>query len=171
MKIVILISSAALLIALRNPKFYDDFVNNILLAARDSGDINDISSGRMDQIARGWEMFKQNIWLGTGDTRTVDCFYVSVLMQYGLFVGGVLAILSVYPVVWGLWNYKKIKSPVMMIMILCALSYTIGGIFEENAPYGPGVRCYISWFLFGYLRVQQIQGYFGGEQNEKDRLA
>lgn len=170
-KAFIILGFIALLIALRNPQFYDNFVNNILFAQRDSNDINDLSSGRVDQIAYAWQMFKQNILLGTGDTRTVDCFYVSALMQYGLILGGVLVLLGVYPVIWGICNYRKIKTPACMIMIFCALAFAIGGIFEENAPFGPGVRCYISWFLFGYLRVQQAHGYFGGMNHEENRTA
>lgn len=170
-KVLLLIGVVALVIALQNEGFYNEFVNDILLNGREKGDVNDISSGRIDQIERGWMLFQQNLFVGTGDTATVDCFYVSALMQYGLFMGGALIILGFYPLVWGLWNYRKMKSPLHTIMVVCALVYLIGGIFEENAPFGPGVRCYISWFLFGYLRVQQIHGYFGGEVNEKDRLA
>lgn len=167
-KVFIVLGLVGVALALQNERFYDELVNNILFASRDSTDINALSSGRLDQIAYAWEMFENNIFLGTGDTRTVDCFYVSALMQYGLFMGGGLILLGVYPLIWGLWNYKRIKTPVCTIMILCALAFVIGGIFEENAPFGPGVRCYISWFLFGYLRVQQAQGRFRGENYEEN---
>ena len=168
MKVFIILGFIALIIALQNPQFYNDLVNNILFASRDSGDLNDLSSGRMDQINYAWYQFQHHVFLGTGDTSTVDCFYVSVLMQYGLIMGGILIYLSIYPLLWGLWNWKRIKSPVCTIMIVCALAFIIGGIFEENAPFGPGVRCYISWFLFGYLCVQQVHGYFGGNSNEEN---
>lgn len=168
MKIFIVLVFVAVGLGLLNNRFYDELVNNILFASRDSTDMNELSSGRLDQIAYGWERFKNNILLGTGDTATVDCFYISALMQYGLFMGSALIVLGVYPLTWGLYNYRRIKTPVCMIMIVCALAFIIGGIFEENAPFGPGARCYISWFLFGYLRVQQIHGYFRGEQHEAD---
>ena len=165
-KVFIVLGFVGVALGLQNKQFYDELVNNILFASRDSTDINALSSGRLDQIAYAWEMFENNIFLGTGDTRTVDCFYVSALMQYGLFMGGALILLGVYPLIWGLWNYKRIKTPACMILILCALAFVVGGFFEENAPFGPGVRCYISWFLFGYLRVQQAQGRFRGENYE-----
>ena len=167
-KIFIVLLFVGVALGLQNKKFYNELVNNILFASRDSTDMNALSSGRLDQVAYGWERFKNNVFLGTGDTRTVDCFYVSALMQYGLFMGSALIVLAVYPLLWGLWNYKRIKTPLCMILILCALTFAIGGIFEENAPLGPGVRCYISWFLFGYLRVQQVQGRFKGESYEED---
>ena len=166
MKIFIVLGLVGVILGLQNKRFYDELVNNILFASRDSTDMNALSSGRLDQIAYAWEMFGKNFLLGTGDTRTVDCFYVSALMQYGLFMGSALILLGVYPLIWGLWNYKRIKTPACMILILCALAFVVGGIFEENAPFGPGVRCYISWFLFGYLRVQQAQGRFRGENYE-----
>ena len=167
-KVFIALGFVGVALGLLNDRFYDELVNNILFASRDSTDINALSSGRLDQIAYGWGQFEKNVLLGTGDTYTVDCFYVSALMQYGLFIGGALIVLGVYPLIWGLWNYKRIKTPECMIMILCTLAFAVGGIFEENAPFGPGVRCYISWFLFGYLRVQQALGCFEGEKHEKN---
>lgn len=170
-KVVIVLGAFALLIAMQNEAVYDKLVNGILLGGRETNDVNDLTSGRLVQIARGWELFKQNLLFGTGDIGTVDCFFVSVLMQYGAPLGLCLIILGCYPFVWGVYNYRRIKSPVCMVMILCAMAYIIGGIFEENAPFGPGTRCYISWFLFGYLRVQQANGYFAEEKHEEDRTA
>ena len=170
-KVVIVLGAFALLIAMQNEAVYDKLVNGILLGGRETNDVNDLTSGRLVQIARGWELFKQNLLFGTGDIGTVDCFFVSVLMQYGAPLGLCLIILGCYPFVWGVYNYRRIKSPVCMVMILCAMTYIIGGIFEENAPFGPGTRCYISWFLFGYLRVQQANGYFAEEKHEEDRTA
>lgn len=170
-KIFIVLSFLVLGLSLLNKDFYNTLINNIIFSNRDSTDLNDLSSGRIDQIAWGLEQFRQDMFLGTGDNYTVDCFYVSVLMQYGLVMGSALIILGIYPVLWGLWNYKKIKNPTCMIMIVCALVYAIGGIFEENAPFGPGARCYLSWFLFGYLRVQQVQDHLKGGPYEENRIA
>ena len=170
-KAVIVLGAFALLIAMQNEAAYDKLVNGILLGGRETNDVNDLTSGRLVQIARGWELFKQNLLFGTGDIGTVDCFFVSVLMQYGAPLGLCLMILGCYPFVWGVYNYKRIKSPVCMVMILCAMMYIIGGIFEENAPFGPGTRCYISWFLFGYLRAQQASSYFVEETHEENRTA
>ena len=170
-KVAILLGTLVLLVALQSDTVYDKIVNGILFAGRDSEDVNDLSSGRLTQMARGWTLFKQNLLFGTGDTGTVDCFFISVLMQYGAPLGLCLVILGCYPFIWGVYNYKRIKSPVCMVMILCAMMYIIGGIFEENAPFGPGTRCYISWFLFGYLRVQQANGYFVEGKHEENRTA
>lgn len=170
-KTLVVLGFGILLIALQQDGFYDTFVNDILLAGRDKNDTNDISSGRLAQISLGLQKLGDNLLLGTGDTRTIDCFYVSVLMQYGVLLGTFFLGLGCYPCIWGIVNCKRIKSPLCIIMTMCALTYVIGGMFEENAPFGPGVRCYISWFLFGYLRVQQAQGYFEGKNNEKYRVA
>lgn len=170
-KFLVVLGVALLILILQDDQLYNSFITNYLYAGRDANDINDITSGRLIQIDRGINAFLQSPFIGTGDVATVDCFYVSALMQYGGFVGTVFIVLAFYPFAWGFSNYKKIKSPIGMIMILCALTYLIGGMFEENAPFGPGVRCYVSWFLFGYLRVQQARGYFEVTANEKDRAA
>lgn len=170
-KTLVVLGFGILLIALQHDGFYNTFVNNILLAGRDKNDTNDISSGRLTQIGLGLQKLWDNLLLGTGDTGTIDCFYVSVLMQYGVFLGTFFIGLGCYPCIWGIINYKRIRSPLCIIMTMCALVYMIGGMFEENAPFGPGVRCYISWFLFGYLRVQQSQGYFEGKNDENYRVA
>jgi hypothetical protein len=112
--------------------------------------------------------------MGTGKTYTVDCFFVSVYMQFGVIVGSIFVVLGFLPLLLGIRYYKKTKSPIAMILILCSLSYLIGGIFEENAPFGPGVRCYLSWFLYGYLKISEpmnqsniIRGYY--ERNKFKR--
>lgn len=152
-KILIVVAVTALLIAMQNDTVYDTVVNQILFAGRETNDVNDISSGRMDQIRWALEEFGKHPWVGTGNTATVDCFYVSVLMQYGVILGAGLIILSIYPAVWGYWYYKKTNSKLGLILTLCSACYIIGGFFEENAPYGPGTRCYLMWFLWGYLKM------------------
>lgn len=167
-KFAIILGMIGLIFALQNEEIYDTIINGIIFAARDSTNVNALSSGRVDQIDTALIKFSQNFFWGTGDTRTVDCFFVSVLMQYGIFVGTLFIVLACYPCIWGLKYYRKTKSNLCMIMLLCSLSYLIGGLFEENAPFGPGVRCYMSWFLFGYLRMIASNKYYKGGQYEKD---
>ena len=157
MKFAIVAAVVVLIFALQNDRMYDTFVNGILFGGRDSSDLNAISSGRVDQIKRGLEKLNENLWVGTGKTRTVDCFPVSVLMQYGVFLGSAFALFSLCPLIWGLLNYKKIPEHMAMVLIMCAVVYVICGIFEENAPFGPGARCFMLWFLWGYLKMQRIE--------------
>ena len=155
-KVMIVLIAAAMLIALQNDRVYDVVVNQIILGSRETNDVNDISSGRIDQIRQAFEKLDANFWTGTGDTNTVDCFYISVLMQYGILIGPCLAILSICPAVWGFMYYQRTKDHLGLILTVCSVCYIIGGFFEENAPFGPGTRCYLMWFLWGYLKMSKL---------------
>lgn len=152
-KAAVVVGMVILLFALRSDDIYDTIINGIIFAGRDSTNIDSLSSGRTIQIDMALMKFLESPIVGTGDTSTVDCFFVSVMMQYGMIIGPILIGLAFYPFIWGVVYYKKTKINLVMVMTLCSFVYIIGGIFEENAPFGPGVRCYISWFLFGYLRM------------------
>lgn len=154
MKALIVTAAISAFLALQDDGIYDTVINGIMFAGRDSSSVDSLSSGRVTQISNALNLFLQNPLTGTGDTRTVDCFFISALMQYGLFLGGIFIILGFVPLVFGVRCFTFSKSPLAMVLILCALSYLIGGLFEENAPFGPGVRCYMSWFLCGYLKAK-----------------
>ncbi|MDY4531606.1 MAG: hypothetical protein SPE12_13250 [Enterocloster aldenensis] len=159
LKAMIILVGIAMIFALQNEHLYTIVINGILFAGREKGNLDSLSSGRIVQFKWAIEQIFSNTFIGTGDTRTVDCFYISVFMQYGIILGCLIMVLSLVPLGYGISYYKKTKDPIALILIFCHLSYVIGGLFEENAPYGPGVRCYVSWFLYGYLKMKESRGF------------
>lgn len=154
-KLLLVIVFAIMVILIQDNQFYNTFINGIVFAGRDRTSIDSLSSGRITEIRWALEQLSNNLFTGTGDTHTVDCFFISVFMQYGIIVGSLITVLALFPLIYGITYYRRSKDPLALILILCHFSYFIGGIFEENAPFGPGIRCYISWFLYGYLKMKE----------------
>ena len=128
-----------------NDNLYDIVVNGIILAGRQSGNLNDISSGRYDMIGEFVEIFKDNPMLGVG-VHYLESFPLSVLCQYGI-VGAIPIILFLvfpFPLI-----KKMTHTSNRQIIIVILICYYINGFFEELAPLGPGVKCYFLWFLLG----------------------
>lgn len=155
-KFIIFFAMVLFFIAMQNDQFYDTVINGILFSGRERTNLDSLSSGRITQINDAYIKFQDSFFLGTGDTKTVDCFYISVLMQYGVVVGGIFLCLACTPCIDGILLYKRTKEPLGLVLILCSVSYMVGGLFEENAPFGPGVRCYMMWFLYGYLKMRPM---------------
>lgn len=149
--LLILLTVLFACLLLFNSNFYSLFMNGILFAGRNNTDFDSISSGRTIDVARGLSSFSENVFFGTGNTETVDCFFVSAMMQFGLLPGLLIIFLGFYPMIWGRKNRENGNS-LYTVMLLCNFVFLFGGLMEEQAPFGTGVRCYILWFLFGYLQ-------------------
>lgn len=125
------------------------FVNNIVYAGRNSADLNDLSSGRGDQILLAWYTIKDNPFFGVGNRFTCDCFYVSALANYGLF-SWPLIVMSFKPIFWSIRNYS-LYDDISLCYFLISISFLFFAILEELAPFGPGTRCYLIWLMWGLL--------------------
>ncbi len=136
------------LVVLLNADVYDVIVNDILFASRDSTDISDLSSGRSDQWAAFPKLFAEHPFIGRGRYK-IESFPLSVLAQYGMFVGGAIIIYALYPAIFAFFN-RRTGIHHYILLALC-LIYLLNGIFEELSPFGPGVKCYFIWFMFGIL--------------------
>ena len=61
-------------------------------------------------------------------------------------------LIAIQPLLFVKKWYKWLCSDVnFLILFSVALSYTINGVFEQLAPFGPGVKCYFLWFLYGMI--------------------
>ena len=124
-------------------------INNIIFANRNSSSLDSLSSGRISQIKFAWYYFSNNPFWGVGKFKTTDCFYISALVNFGIFAYP-LIVMAVYPFIWSIYNYKLYKENTIYIcFIFISVSMTIISFVEELAPFGPGVRCYILWLCWG----------------------
>ena len=143
-----------------NTDRFDTFLDQFIYAGRDSSDINDLSSGRSDQISYGMSVFRANELFGVGALHdTLDCFYVSVLANCGIF-GWPLLVMAVVPFIWSIYNLKNADSVDLCFFVISA-SIFAEMISEELAPFGPGTRCYLLWLMWGILarrkRIEYLQ--------------
>lgn len=146
---VLLFLLGVILYFLKNPESFDAFLNQIVYAGRDGSDISSLSSGRDVQIKRGIETFWDSPLFGVGARGTLDCFYVSVLANYGLLAWP-LIVMAILPVIWGCINLKHRKKEDLCFFIIVVSMFFVS-LCEEVAPFGPGVRCYFLWLMWGIL--------------------
>lgn len=136
-----------------NPSLFNPIINNVLLAGRSISDLNDLSSGRINIIKEGLILFNSNIFSGIG-SYYLDCFPISALLQFGIFGGSILILISLSPIVSSIHLcFKKVNKTIsycFLGFLLISISYTLNGLFEGLTPFGPGVKCYLLWFMLGF---------------------
>ncbi|MDE5901505.1 MAG: O-antigen ligase family protein [Muribaculaceae bacterium] len=130
------------------PKYYEIIVENILFANRDSSNIDSLSSGRVTYMLEVLALIPENLIWGVG-VRYMDCFPLMQLVQFGIF--GAL-IVAVYLYKAGLlisFRFNK-HDPLNLATFLLFWAFMINSLFEAQAPFGPGVKCFILWMMFGF---------------------
>ncbi len=146
---VILIIAIVAILLLNSTSFYNVFVNAILFVGRDPSNLNELSSGRMAQILSFPVLIKGNELFGVGDYY-IESFPLDAWIQYGYLFGSILIIISIWPIIWGFRNLSK-DDAINIAFIIIACSYWVNGLFEQLAPFGPGVKCFMLWLMFGFL--------------------
>lgn len=130
--------------------FFENFIiKKIILNNRENADLNTLTSGRADHLNYFFENFNDVFWVGGGNVY-LESLPLSALMSYGIIAGLILILLAFIPAFY-LIRYKKINKllPLRNIVIILFLSMISNGIFEQLAPFGPGVKCYTLWLFTG----------------------
>ncbi len=163
--LTLLVTIGFVLVVLLDPEMYDLIVEQILFASRDSSDINDLSSGRLEQWTQFPALFAEYPFFGRGP-KYIESFPLATLASHGIIIGGIMLCFAIYPAVYS-FRYRR-ESRHYYILLVLSLVYLLNGIFEELSPFGPGVKCYFIWFLFGIL--MSAQGKIKMEKKEKEAL-
>lgn len=143
------VGCALLFFYLRYESEFNVFLNNVIYAGRDSGSLDSLSSGRMTQIRKGLEVFLERPFAGVGYRGTLDCFFVSALANYGIGAWSIIS-LALLPLFGAIKNVKC-GEKIDVVFLLVAISMIVTALFEELAPFGTGVRCYVLWLMWGVL--------------------
>lgn len=147
---------------------FDYFVDNIIYGGRDSTDLNSVSSGRFDQWKEFPSLFVQAPIFGHG-FMPKESLIITALLEYGIIGGSVILALAISPLVWGFGKLSK-EHEMYLLFTSLALCYAVNGIFEQLAPFGPGVKCYFLWFLFGILTARPENRLSEQERAEKGMI-
>lgn len=129
---------------------YDMIVNTILLNGKDSTNLNDITSNRMRHLEVFQKLFPGNEVIGIGGYY-LESFPLTALLSFG-WLGSmwifVFALSPIFSAIKGL--YCKHKDKIFTLILLAiSISLIVNGIAEEQPPFGPGIKCFAMWFLFG----------------------
>lgn len=148
---IIAVSFLVLFIIYFNNSLHELLINNILLNNRSSSNfsLNDISSGRIEQLAFFKTNFQNSIFLGTGGTY-IESFPLAALMSYGAFISIPLFLIVISPLII-VYRYKKDLNLVYLrhLIIIISIIMLSNSLFEELSPLGPGVKNYILWLITG----------------------
>lgn len=142
-------SSFFILVVFTNKYIYNVFVNGILAGGRDINDLNALSSGRLQELFFFSKTIYGNELWGIGKVK-IESFPLSVMLQYGIPVGLIFISIAIWPFWWGV-RYLNKTSHLNILFIIISLAYFINGLFEQLAPFGPGVKNFILWLLFGIM--------------------
>lgn len=132
------------------PDIVESIVNNAILGGRNSTDLNDISSGRMSEWQSFWKDFSENPYFGHGRMKRESLILTS-LLEFGMIGGGCILCIAVWPFYWAQNYLKKSRDEYYLMFSSLAIAYVSNGVFEQLAPFGPGVKCFFLWFLMGLL--------------------
>lgn len=140
---------------LTNPSLYRTVVEGILFANRDADDLNSLSSGRVNQLGKCIDLFFSSPLIGIGN-KYFDCFPIIILTQYGIL--GTFIVFT--------FLGKRIKECIHLLdkknaLDLCAfllmITYLLDSLFEAQPPFGPGVKCFPLWMIWGIMLSSKIK--------------
>lgn len=126
-------------------------IENILLNNKNAADITAVTSNR-DQFLRSFVQYFPKHWLIGWGSGFLECFPLSVLYTVGVLGAIPVFKLVCYPVRVARAYGDIAPESVMpeVLLVLTALLW-INGLFEEQPPFGPGVKCSLIWLMAGLL--------------------
>ena len=148
LKLWILALSALLgVYVLLNANFYDILFNGIIMAGRDSSDVNQVSSGRFFLIMTALPNIPKHPWVGIGDFY-LDCMPIAMLIQYGI-IGVAIVFFFLY------YIYKKLvkldkNNLLFSTAFILYMVMLVNGLFEARAPFGPGTKSFMLWMFVAF---------------------
>lgn len=138
--------------------FFDFIINNIVLNNRNISNLNAVTSNRWDMFLSFPNLFNEHILVGRGDYY-IESFFLLALLQYGLPVGLIVIGFALAPLIWAVGKVDY-RNNEWIFYLVVTISYLLNGVFEAQAPLGPGVKCYWMWLMFGAYIVKWRKGDF-----------
>ncbi|MEZ3465842.1 O-antigen ligase family protein [Muribaculum intestinale] len=126
---------------------YEVVVEQIIFGNRDASNVDDLSSGRVYLMKQLLPGIYESPWFGSGN-KYMDCFPIIMIAQYGIIGASIVFIFLLY--VASLISIKfKPRLNYNLATYLLFWAAMINSLFEANPPFGPGIKCFIIWMLFG----------------------
>ena len=137
------------------PSWNEFFIDEIVFNNRVGGGINEISSGRLVHFERFVELFTESPIIGNGAVR-IESFPLSVLAGFGVIAGSVIIYFSISPLITCIRKLlNKEYSTMLNVLFIFTLISLSNSLFEEQAPFGPGVKCFFLWVVYGFFVAKE----------------
>ena len=146
---IIIFTVLVAIVLIINPQLWDTLINDIVLAGKGNDNLNNISSGRVNEWTNFWNDM-ENAWiLGQGKQKR-ESIILTALLEFGFIIGLMVLAVAVSPLVITCLK-KRLNTKLGTVTFCIALVYCFNGIFEQLSPFGPGVKCYFLWIMLGIL--------------------
>lgn len=89
-----------LILLIFNQNFYDNIINKILFAGRNSNDLDTLTSGRISIIKSFGQLIGDDILTGIGSIY-YECAPLSAILQFGIIIGMIYILLMYFPLIYG----------------------------------------------------------------------
>lgn len=156
----------AIVAVLAIPSLHHLFIDQIMLNNKDRTDIWGISSARNEQYEYFFATFPHYKYIGTGGSY-IESFPLASLLSYGIIGSVPLFLFSIYPLrVARKSRRTQSLRPYRVLVVALNLMMLLNGVFEEQSPFGPGVKCYLLWLVTGILYGKLFYGERETENNE-----
>ena len=149
-----------ILLVLIDSTIYNIVVNNLLFANRGTEldsleDLNSISSNRVERFPVLYKAFEDSMFFGIGN-KYFDCFPFIIMVQYGI-VGAIIVFTFIYKI-FRFIQFKLNRTNLLyLITFFLFWIFMINCLFEAQPPFGPGVKCFLLWMMFGFSLAQYKQ--------------
>ena len=141
---IVLLCIACLIALLMNRSFIEFISHALLFDKYEDRSFDDYSSGRMHAIEEGLQLFYNHPAFGVG-YYYVDCFYVNILVNIGL-TGGIIVFTLLGRRLYQCFTYKGKENEELFLKCITVF-YICESIGEAAPPFGPGVACFMFWFI------------------------
>ena len=147
LKMLLVFLCLVLVISLVNDNLFNIIVNNVIFAGR-GGELVSLSSGRSEGFLSFFDDMSGK-WLAGDGTSFRESLPLAAMLKFGVFIGSMIIIYAFWPLFKGLKISRAYGGRDNLMFVLMALIYSFDALVEQLSPFGPGVRCFIYWFMFG----------------------
>lgn len=143
------------IIIFSNENLYSFFIEKLLLNKMETSSVYNmytITSGRSEHFDIFFKEFINSPLIGYGYL-WIESFPLVSLVQFGIIGAIPLILVAIHPLICSIMNnLNNIYKCKEINDVLLAFSsiFIINSLFEAAAPFGPGVKCFILWLVFGY---------------------
>lgn len=164
-KFVLTILCVAFLLSLMNDNVYYIVVENVFAVGR-TNDLDSLSGGRMSGYLSFFDDMSGKWVFGDGFTFR-ESLPLALFLKYGLFIGLLVLGYAYWPFFFCIKHLRKIRKRECLFLILINIVYVSNSIFEQLSPFGPGVRCFMLWLVFGIV-LRNMDVVFSNNSLEMD---
>lgn len=140
------------------PTLRELVVGNIIFNNRAALGANEITSGRSEQFTRTFLVnFPKAPLFGNG-SMYIESLPLAALLSFGIVSAVPLLTFAFVPLhVAASCKNTSISKTHVLFLKATAIAFLMNGLFEERAPFGPGITYFFLWFTGGFLISRKKQ--------------